>query len=182
MNKGEVFSSDIGTQWVPGHAGPEGNDAADRLAGEAAAESQEDVAVDLASTRAAIARHVRELSRRRAAAAHPHPAPTPDHDTLSRWEAVTLSQLRTGTSPLTQDTLHRFGLAADERCPACGDPDSVAHLLLHCPAYELARCRRWGVNPSLGDVLGSSAAQVIGFIRGVGRSDPPVDPPASPPP
>ena len=66
-----------GGQWVPGHDGLDGNESADRLAGEAAAQGQAAVPVDLSSTRAAIKRHVRGLMARRVAAVHPHPPPTP---------------------------------------------------------------------------------------------------------
>ena len=151
-----------------------------RLAGEAATDDQASAPVDLSSAHAAISRHVQGLARRRVAAAHPHPAPTSGHDTLTRWEAVTLSQLRTGTSSLTRDTMFRFGCAADDRYPACGEPDSAAHLLPHCPAYDLARFRRWGIDPSLNDVLGGPAKNITEFLRAVGRTDPPVDPPAPP--
>ncbi|KAF0290997.1 putative RNA-directed DNA polymerase from transposon BS [Amphibalanus amphitrite] len=165
-------------QWVPGHAGLDGNEHADQLAGEAAAAEQPDVQIDFASARSAIGRRVGTMVDARTRASHPHPAPTPGHNDLSRWEACTLSQLRTGASPLTRDVAHRLGLAVDAACPACGEPDSAAHLLTDCPAYEAARRRRWGLNPSLGDVLGGPAPLVIEFIRAVGRTDPPVDPPA----
>ena len=160
----------------------DGNEDADRLAGEAAVADQPDVPIDLASARSAIGRRVGMMVDARARASHPHPAPTPGHHDLSRWEACTLSQLRTVKSPLTRDVVHRLGLAEDAACPACGEPDSAAHLPTECPAHEAARRRRWGFDPNLGDVLGGPAALVIDFIRAVGRIDPPVDPPAPPPP
>ena len=101
---------------MPGHTGLEGNESADRLAGETSEESQERVGIDMANARAAVARHVHELSCLRAAAAHPHPAPTPDYDDLTRWESVTVSQLRRGKSSAQSSagTL-KFGRAADEK-------------------------------------------------------------------
>ena len=135
--------------------------------GEAAAAEQPDVPIDFASARSAIGRRVGTMVGARTGASHPHPAPTPGHNDLSRWEACTLSQLRTGASPLTRDVAHRLGLAVNAACPACGEPDSAAHLLTDCPAYEAARRRRWGLDPSLGDVLGGPATLVIEFIRAV---------------
>ena len=127
--------------------------------------------IDYASARSAIGRRIGKMGDARSRASHPHPAPTPGHN-LSRWGACTLSQLRTGTSPLTRDVVHRLGLAADAACPACGEPESAAHLLTDCPAYEAARRRRWGLDPSLEVVLSGPAASVIDFVRAVGRVDP----------
>ena len=164
-------------QWVPGHAGIEGNEAADRLAAEAAAETQDDVPIDLASARGAIRRHAMSMAHKRAAAAHPHLKPTPGHDSLPRWESVTTSQLRTGRSPLTRDTLERLGLAENSHCPACAEPDSVHHLLVDCPAYANTRGRLWGYTATLEDIFQEPAEKIIKFLRRVGRADPPIDAP-----
>ena len=79
---------------MPGHAGLDGSEDADRLAGEAASEDQPNVPIDLSSVRSAIARQVGTMVDARARAPHPHPALTTGHDDLPRWEACTLSQLR----------------------------------------------------------------------------------------
>ena len=164
-------------QCVPGHAGLDGNETADLLAGEATTLPQTTTKIDLFSARSAIARKVGEMADSRAGAAHPHKGATPGHDDLKRRDSVLLSQLRTGFSPLTRDTLMRIGLAQDSKCPGCGEEDSAQHLLCSCPAYATARYRHWGADPPLPEVLGGPAAAIIQFLERVGRTDPPVDPP-----
>ena len=96
---------------------------------------------------------------------------------MPRWESVTISQLRTGRSPLTRDTLERLGLAENDHCPACAEPDSVHHLLADCPAYANTRGRLWGYAASLEDIFLEPAKKIIDFLRRVGRTDPPIDAP-----
>lgn len=90
------------------------------------------------------------MTRAREREAHPLSCTPTDHSDLSRWESVTVVQLRTGRSPLTRDTLLRLRLAGDDTCPACGEPDSAEHLLTDgSAAYTSVRGRLWGFTPTM---------------------------------
>ena len=130
--------------------------------------------IDLSSAKGAIRRLAKDMAHRRAKEAHPYLEPTPGAEDLPRWEAVTVAQLRTGVSTISQDTAHRFGLADNSDCPACGEPDSVHHMLAECPAYAAARTRSWG-GPvtTLQDIFQQPARLIIKFLGAVGRAAPP---------
>ena len=74
----------ITLHWVPGHADLAGNEAADRLANQAAADrDQEEAPIDLSSARTAVRRWTSELASARSQR-HPHRPPNLGHDELDR--------------------------------------------------------------------------------------------------
>ena len=67
---------------------------------------------------------------------------------LSRLEARTLAQLRTGHSPLLAAYRKRIGLAEVDSCPSCGDgAEDAEHLLFTCASRTAPRRTCLGLDP-----------------------------------
>ena len=100
---------------------------------------------------------------------HSSLSPLPsDFSSLNRFEQCTFSQLRTGFSSLTQDTLFLFGKVDSPNCLSCGLPDSIFHLLADCPATYRSRSRVFS-STILTNILSNSAGKVLTFLRELGR-------------
>ena len=162
-------SFDIKVIWIPGHAGIDGNEHADRAANAGRALSQE--AVPLAPE--AVASFLKEQSaaewarRYSSGPQNTHfqltggvPLPTGE---LSREEATTLFRLRVDRAPFALGTLARFGRAESAFCPCgSGEQDSL-HILLDCPNFSTQR-REIFAEPPEASLIKNPAAQ-LRFLR-----------------
>ncbi|XP_075556532.1 uncharacterized protein LOC142588579 [Dermacentor variabilis] len=130
---------DLVLQWVPAHIGLPGNEAADALAKQALAArfplatsvSRFDVA-RTTITRTLLAHHP---DARVAAGTPPRLLPRAG---LSRWDRAFLLRLRVGCYN-TAARSHRLRGTGSPACAECGEEETLAHLLLRCPSYDVER-------------------------------------------
>ena len=126
----------VDLQWVPGHAGISGNEAADEVAGLAADLPQDRVQVSFGAARARLNHHLgREWTASNRHSRHFEVVGEArikmgDRIGLSRRESVELARLRTGHSTLLRAYRHRIGLDDDPNCTNCdnGEPKDLDHL------------------------------------------------------
>ena len=172
---GQRYRVDI--QWVPGHAGIPGNEAADETAGLAAALPQDQVPTNYNAARARLKQHLsREWAASNRHSKHyeivgPARVKLGDKIGLSRKDSVTMARLRTGHSTLLRAYRHRIGLEEDPDCRDCDDgvPEDATHLLTSCPAGALVRHRVFGrCDPTLKEAL-TDADRVLEYLRCLGR-------------
>ena len=178
--------------WIPGNAGLELNEEADRAAKAGCLLNQEGLDITAAAARAhlreAIAAQGRRLYEERVAEDHVHRVstrgdPLPDYPGRSRRRDVLLHQLRVGRAPFLQPTRHRWGLADSPACPHCRalhvdvaeeqlPAEDTAHFLLHCPRWDGLRLRTLGPNPSLHSSLHLHPSRVLELVERAGLGPP----------
>lgn len=174
-------------QWVPGHAGLQGNEIVDSLAKQGSSDDQTAPSINLKAAQSRIARHVREtwLSDYKSKCLDPDSSnstckwhyqvtsgcpPKLSKNKIARKEARIIEQLRMGKSPILRKTRYEFGLEPSSICTSCteGTPEDAKHLLIDCAAWTTHRLNLFGPFPKPPDIF-ESCAKVIIFLKRIGR-------------
>jgi ribonuclease HI len=158
-------------QWVPGHAGLQGNEWADAEAGKASTgrRCREDVGkgVSFSSAKARIRRTIQDPPIAHARTRAIYQGARGDESSLTRRESVLLAQLRSGHCLKLAAYKKVIDDTADPMCPLCGrEPETVVHWLQQCPASAARRVAEFGVASPPLTVLFKDPVAVLAFTRG----------------
>ena len=119
-------------QWIPSHCGIPGNEKADQLAKEGAAEEQPDVQITYHQKKQMI------KSTRK-----PQTSTQDDYHIMNRSEQVVILRLRTGHNRLRSHMYTKFKIGNTATCTCGQAAQSTKHILQDCSEYETLRQTYW---------------------------------------
>ena len=162
-------SVDVVLQWIPGHSGIKGNDAADTLAKSGAALPQPDVPVNYETAVQIIKSNIQEewlndwARNTTGRVMYRHmskPNPKDQINKLQREEQSIIFLLRTGHIQLNSH-LSRIKKDHPASCPLCSNPnETVEHLLFHCTKLNDLRDSLLPTNPEIANTLFGTLTQL----------------------
>uniref|UniRef100_A0A0C9RJJ9 ribonuclease H n=1 Tax=Fopius arisanus TaxID=64838 RepID=A0A0C9RJJ9_9HYME len=143
--------SEISIIWIPSHCGIEGNEEADKLAGEAEDDSSNEFRVPFTDFRALFKREERtetsnkivEIGKKKGAEYFElfykeSARPWYGKCKLSRECIVTVNRVRANHYHLAA-SLARVGISNDPSCSCGAESQTFDHILWHCPRYDQQR-------------------------------------------
>ena len=164
------FPIKITLQWIPGHIGLQGNEAADKLAREGAAKEQPDKPLDMQTTKQILRNNSKEEWMNRWATGKTgrpvyremnQPKKNDDINKIPRVHQSTIFQWRT-THAKVNFHYNRFNAEHAPHCRKCDSPyETVGHILLECPQLEQLRRELLPPQPSIQNTLYGPCTQLI---------------------
>jgi len=161
--------SEVVFVWIPSHVGIAGNERADHLAKsatEGVAECHIPVTQEISDAYNDIHKYIENIWQKTYDASktgaqyrllEPKISRKIKYSAKQRDKEVTITRLRLGKCRLNC-YLHKIGCHENGLCDACGEPETIEHLLLQCQQYNFGedlkfRCKRLNIEPNIVNIL-----------------------------